>query len=137
MSLRLFLAAPGNALLEFDEPGTPDDLGAEIVAYADPHPLDVGTAEGERRLRQIMQWVAIGDTCALTIEPVMDDARRTDQATQRTLDVTKGQTQRIEANVAVMGRRFGARITTRGGLAVALGQASLTVIARRTQTGGA
>lgn len=136
MSLRLFLAAPGNILLEFDEPGTPDDAGVPIVAFAETHPMDVGRAEGERRLRDINQWVALGDTCTLTIEPVMDDVRRTDQANVFALDVTQGQTQRLEASVSVMGRRFGARITTVGGLAVALGQAALSVVPRRTQTGG-
>ena len=136
MSLRLFLAAPGNALLEFDDPGTPDDVGVAITAFAESHPMDVGSADGERRLRAITQWAAIGDSCDLRIEPVMDDARRTDQATTGTLDVTQGQTQRVEAAVSVMGRRFGARITTVGGLAVALGQASFAVVPRRSQTGG-
>lgn len=136
MTLRLFLAAPGNALLEFDDPGTPDDVGDVITAFVESHPMDVGRADGERRLRSITQWAAIGDSCELTIEPVMDDARRTDQANSETLDVTRGQTQRMEASVSVMGRRFGARITTRGGLVVALGQASLEIVPRRTQTGG-
>jgi hypothetical protein len=136
MSLRLFLAAPGNILLEFDDPGTPDDAGVPIVAFAESHAFDVGRADGERRLRDVVQWVAIGDASTVTIEPIMDDARRADQATVFALDVTRGQTQRLEASVSVMGRRFGARITAVGGLAVALGQAALSVVPRRSQTGG-
>jgi hypothetical protein len=136
MSLRLFLAAPGNALLEFDAAGVPDDLGVEIIATAETHPQDVGSADGERRLRALTQWVHVGDACQVEVVPVMDGVPRLDQQTTLAVQVANGVSQRIEAPVSAMGRRFGMRVTARGGVSVALGQAALTVVPRRSQTGG-
>lgn len=136
MSLRLFVARQSaSALYELDTLGVSADEGVAFVSRVDGHPVAIDTT-GDAKLRQITQWVSLLSDCTVRVTPLVDEVALSDQAYTIALRVADGTVQRIEAPMSARGRRFGARVEVLAGTGTALGEASLAILPKRSQTGG-
>lgn len=139
MSLRLFACVEGDPTLwEFDDAAALTDAGTAFSSLADTHPIDFGPARGYGKLRELMQWLEVGATATLQIEPVVDGVVLTAQAYTEAFDVAAGVEQRAEAPFDADGSRLGVRLqlTAFDGL-VELGEADLAYQQRQSRSGRA
>lgn len=137
MSLRLFACVEGSPTLwEFDAASALTDAGTAFTPFADTHPIDFGPARGYGKIVEAMQWLEVGATADVMLEPVTDGQRMTEQAYRERFDVAAGVEQRAEAPFDATGTRLGVRITVEAfsGL-VELGECDLAFIRRRSRSG--
>jgi hypothetical protein len=137
MSLRLFACVEGAPTLwEFDDPASLTDAGTVFTPLADTHPIDFGPARGFGKLVELMQWLELGATATLRVEPVVDGRVLTEQAYVEAFDVVQGIEQRAEAPFDAEGTRLGVRLTVPAfsGL-VELGEADVVFQQRQSRSG--
>lgn len=136
MSLRLFVAPTAvPALLEFDDAGVSTDRGVAFSTRVDGHPVDVAVG-GDAKLRRIVQWIRLSSDAVIAVTPVSDEQTASDQRYVLSLALADGTVQRLEVPCSVRGRRFGALVEVLSGAATAIGEAALSVLPKRSQTGG-